>query len=263
MFQRRYRSIFYLANFRYFNSGAPLVVCLHGNSSCAETFSEILEISKFQAVAPDLPGCGRSDRLPEYSMEIIAEKIRDFILDFQADKIYVFGHSLGGHLIGFINLKFDGIAMTGTPPLSSAADFPMAFKPTPEAVALIPLLSKETSFTHEEAVKFITHTGITNGLLNQMVYFAEIADGKFRSGCLASLANINQKDQLERQTGIIIFHGMQDGVINPEYLEQINKSCLYQNKIQYLNGHHMLTHLVPSQIVTTLSRAWKFKYSIN
>jgi pimeloyl-ACP methyl ester carboxylesterase len=259
MMETRINGLRCLQNFTDFQSG-PLLVCLHGNSSCAETFIYILEHAKqfnIQAIAFDLPGCGASQQLESYSMQIVGNIIGSAINQFVGAKVYLFGHSLGGHLLGFIPVESYGIILAGTPPLSSSADFPNAFTPNDEAMELLPLLSKQEQFSKEEATKFVMHTGITGSVLDLMIHNAMITDGKFRQGCLSTLASMNQIEWLSKYKNVLIFHATDDGVISQNYLELIDKNILFQNKIHYLNCKHMSPILKPFDMILIIKNALK------
>lgn len=246
--------IHFIKNFDIFNRDNPLLVCLHGNSSCAETFSTIMNQidNKIQLIAIDLPGCGKSLRLQNYTMHSVGKIISEFIASFNPSLLYIFGHSLGGHLIAFLTNKIDGIILSGTPPLSGMSDFSSAFTPCPSALELLPLLSQQSPFSESEAHKFISHTGVTGDLLELMINNAMLADGNFRKGCLSTLADIDQRKIIESSRNVVIFHARQDGVINPDYLETINKECLFQNKIHYLDGKHMTPIFNASEIISII-----------
>lgn len=259
-------SIYYISNFVEFNPTQPVLFCFHGNSSIAETFSQILKITTgvLQVIAPDLPGCGRSDRLPTlenknpYSMESVAKIMSYFVDSFDANPqtTYFFGHSLGGHLIAYLDCPLSNIVLAGTPPLSSANDFSNAFSPDADAVELLPFLSSPEQFVPEIARKFVTHTGVEDDLLELMCAYAEMTDGLFRSGCLSTLAMKNQLAQIELMKNVIIIHAGSDGVINLNFLLTINKNCLFENKIHILPGRHMSPILHAEETVKIIRRAF-------
>lgn len=265
------------------NRTNPLVVCIHGNSSCAETFlflmNEITRTEKdriekiIDVIALDLPGCGRSKRLDSYSCQSVGQMIADLLKNnYNADNrdVYYVGHSLGGHLEAFVDVRKKGVVLMGTPPLSGASDFQFAFAPNDEAKSLIPLLSKEAAFTDDEARKFVEHTfsdceegrkKLTkeeNEIMNLMVDYAKGTDGRFRKGCLETLASVNQKDALERRNdgSVVIIHGLKDGVISLDYLNSISKECLYGGAIHTIDSHHMIPILESRFVANMLNEAF-------
>ena len=89
---------------------------------------------------------------------------------------------------------------------------------------MAPTRKLETSFP-----TFGGHIGVKGELLKLMIDYTCKTDGKFRSGCIGTLADFDRKTHLEN---------MKD-VINPNYLEQINKNYLFERKIHYLECNHM------------------------
>jgi len=267
LFENKRNGIFYLANVDEFDTQKPVIVCVHGNSSIAETFGLFLGaltkthgLQAMQGLAVDLPGCGRSDRLEEYTMKIVGERVSEFIKSFGFSKVFMFGHSLGGHLLGFITCELAGIAIAGTPPISKEEDCKEAFKPGPAEMHLLPMLWQDTPFTAEQAREFVGHTGVQGETLELMIEYAQKTDGKFRPGCLKSIPEVDQLAQIEKLANngksVVIFHAKDDGVINPEYLETINKTWLFENKIHYLDGKHMSPISQADKIAATLKVAF-------
>ncbi|MCW5954646.1 MAG: hypothetical protein KIT69_20530, partial [Propionibacteriaceae bacterium] len=210
-------------------------------------------------MAFDLPGCGKSDILAEYSMSIIGNKITNFINGLSFKTIYGIGHSLGGHLLGYINIVFDGVVLIGTPPLSSAKDFPDAFISNQETSHLVKMLSKHI-LSDDEATELVSHTGIDedNYYFNTLVNFTRLTDGNFRTGCLSTLADVDQVSWLTKQKKVVMIHAINDGVINPNYLEKLITPNWFENKVHYVNSKHMSTLLVPEQIWGIISNAFDF-----
>lgn len=335
-FKKEKFGITYFQNTELVDQEKDTIFCLHGNSSIAETFENVLDefnkynkkaalynnilfvffcftillnffvefhyflevilncfvailwfyltvkkkLKSIQTIAVDLPGCGRSDRLDEYSMEILGDKMANFIRSFgiESDKIHLFGHSLGGHLASYISKSLGddikGIAIVGTPPLSSGADFPNAFNPKEymkemdekemneeleEIGGIVKLLNKKEKFTDDEAEKFVGHTGVTGQLKEKMVKFAKETDGKFRDGCLSSLANMDQKKHLidfaKKGKNVIVMHAKEDGVISLDYLNEFVKDKgFFENKVHLLEGKHMSPVYQAKKIVEILTR---------
>ncbi len=75
-----------------------------------------------------------------------------------------------------------------------------------------------------------------------MIEMAMRTDGKFRAGCLSTLANKDQVAWMSRfgEGNVVIIHAESDGVISKEYLSQFEGSkWLYSGKISCLEGSHM------------------------
>lgn len=53
---------------------------------------------KYHVIAPDLPGHGLNDRLPEesYTVQLQAERLHDFMKNFKIQKYHIVGSSMGG-----------------------------------------------------------------------------------------------------------------------------------------------------------------------
>jgi len=82
------------------DSGGPLLVLLHGLGSDATTWMQILpQLGQWAHVlAPDLVGCGESDkpRDADYSVGAHAARLRDLLRVLGHDRASVVGHSFGG-----------------------------------------------------------------------------------------------------------------------------------------------------------------------
>jgi len=111
---------------RSVNRGGDLaILLLHGNSLDGDCFALIakeLLLANYWLDIPDLPGHGRSDRLPCYSLIAIKEQILQYVTKIGCRRVFIVGHSLGGHLalqlfdeiVGCV-----GVLTMGTPPLFS------------------------------------------------------------------------------------------------------------------------------------------------
>lgn len=78
--------------------GAATIVLIHG-WTCDHTFwdAQVAALkSRYQVLAPDLPGHGRSDPAPEYSMKRFARAVNAVLEKEKAGKAILVGHSMGG-----------------------------------------------------------------------------------------------------------------------------------------------------------------------
>src|SRR5262245_52734354 len=124
------------------SSGAGAAILLiHGNSSSASSFSKLLDgplCQKFHCVAPDLPGCGRSDNFPTYNTALLREAVVQVARRYRADQGLVLGWSLGGNLAlqaaGELP-QAKGFFLFGTTPLGRAAGLPSPFLTPAESYA--------------------------------------------------------------------------------------------------------------------------------
>lgn len=259
--------IHYFQNVHDIKKDVKTIFCFHGNSSSYLTFEKFAICAEklgIQVIAPDLPGCGRSDRLKEYeySMKIVGSLMSEFIKYFniKTNCLNLFGHSLGGHLLAYIDVPFAHIAIAGTPPLASANDFQFAFNPPDEETKkLLPLLAKVEPFTIDEATRFVSHTGMAGELLQRMIKDAMETDGNFRSGCLKTLVEKDQLVQLNRMDNscVVVIHAIEDGVINFDWLDtKLNKNILFEGKIHLVKGKHMSPHLSAEEIAMLLHSAF-------
>ena len=114
------------------------MVLIHGNSLDRSVWSGQLgaaELAHLQLIALDLPGHGDGKWYPgnrAYTLESLANDVAAEVIALDAPILV--GHSLGGHIaMRVLDLVpgIRGLALIGTPPLTSAADFARAFHPHP------------------------------------------------------------------------------------------------------------------------------------
>lgn len=89
-------------------SGAP-VLLLHGLADTADAWGRVLPAltSRYRVLAPDLLGCGASDKPAiDYSLWAQATYLRHFMDAVGIDKAIVVGHSLGGGLALHLYMQY-------------------------------------------------------------------------------------------------------------------------------------------------------------
>jgi pimeloyl-ACP methyl ester carboxylesterase len=87
--------------------GKPLLM-VHGAGGCYANWGiQLSELSKkLRAIAIDLPGHGKSERLKEKAtIERFADHIAAFMKQIKLDKAVIAGHSMGGAIVQLLALK--------------------------------------------------------------------------------------------------------------------------------------------------------------
>lgn len=94
-------------NYKTYGSG-DVVVILHGLFGMSDNWKTIANrlADEYTVVLPDLPNHGRSPRLPEFSPELAAESVYDFLHENRIYHARIVGHSLGGKIAMNLALKF-------------------------------------------------------------------------------------------------------------------------------------------------------------
>lgn len=97
---------------RHVPGGDPVLLLLHGLGATGEVWHGLLERSwPGEVLAPDLPGHGRSARLPDYTFESMAATVAAVLP--AGRPVVVLGHSLGGVLALTLAARDDVVAACG------------------------------------------------------------------------------------------------------------------------------------------------------
>lgn len=217
------------------------LVFVHGNSLSSQTFLHQLKdkpLNKYRLIAIDLPGHGDSSKAEEpekmYSIAGFISILLEFVnkLDLH-DAIFV-GHSMGGHVILNASARLSsakGFVIFGTPPFNFPPDMGKYFLPNPViSLAYKPdLTSNEINELASAYVKKDTETP------DVIIKDIKRSHQEMRASLLASFIPENMANEVEIIENIAqpvaIFHGMNDQLVNGEYLKELNIPTLWQNKI--------------------------------
>ncbi|MFZ0544280.1 MAG: alpha/beta hydrolase [Candidatus Promineifilaceae bacterium] len=82
------------------DEGKPAVILLHGMSTSADSFRELMSLlaDDFRLIAPDIPGFGYSENTNPYTMEHLIEWLADLVETLELPSAHLLGHSFGGVL---------------------------------------------------------------------------------------------------------------------------------------------------------------------
>ena len=118
-----------LGNLRYQvwdkENSKNIILLVHGTGAHKKWWDPIAPLinANCSVIAPDLPGMGESEHRSEYSFEAFGEAIIAMLNHEKAmeknKQVYLIGHSLGGHLAGYIASKMPdfpaGLIMIDSP----------------------------------------------------------------------------------------------------------------------------------------------------
>ncbi len=223
------------------------IVFIHGNSTSGGVWkhqfnSEILH--DFPMVAIDLPGHGRSSRLPNYSVsQLIASLVES--LNTYEDVIIV-GHSLGGHLAieALPQLRnCRGFFVFGTPPIKKPVNFQEAFL----ADERISLLFKGQMDKGERELLAQAVCSKNYPEHQSLLKSIAITDPKFREDMGVSVAKGEFADEAEilrnARMPIAIIHGVGDALVNAEYIDGLEIPCLWEQKVHRIDNSTHSPHI--------------------
>ena len=82
---------------RYRSAGdGPVVLYLHGNLGSSLWYQQVMKITGWRTVAPDLPNFGDSDSTGVFTMAAYASAVKKFLDELDISSCVLVGHSLGG-----------------------------------------------------------------------------------------------------------------------------------------------------------------------
>ena len=230
--------------------GAPVVLMLHGNSSCKAVFTHqiaFLRAKGATVIAPDFPGHGASAnaRQPErtYSFPGYAAVIGELLDTLGFGRIDILGWSLGGHVALELmahDERIQSVMIVGTPP----------GRPGPEAMAeafknsAVMDLAGKREFTPADVVAYgSAMLGGHDRLHPDLLRCLERTDGTARYHMVRNgLAGIgvDQRHLAESsETPLAVVHGAEDPFVRLDYLKSIDFRCLWSGEIIVLDkvGH--------------------------
>ncbi|MCK4920273.1 MAG: alpha/beta hydrolase, partial [Bacteroidales bacterium] len=189
-------------------------------------------------------GISDASKEPEktYSVDGFVEVLLEFIDQLNLHDALFIGHSMGGHLLLSASTKLNsasGFVIFGTPPLGSPPDMGKYFLPNPNM-----LLAYKSDLDREEinslgSAYVQEDKTVPETIINDIAR----AHGAMRGYIGASMIPENLPNEVaiieSFKKPIAIFHGVDDQLVNGDYLKELNIPKLWQNEIQFIpnSGH--------------------------
>lgn len=249
------------------------VYLLGGNSTDNSIWNNVVDILMSSPLTYDihlldLAGHGNDQRSDRITIDEFAEEIYD---DIRNEKnIILIGLSLGGHVFYRVadllvknNKNLIKLFVVGSPPISKRIDLPMYVPDITKneyIVEALPLLTKETLFTDEEAKVFVRcqlqpKDYDTDETKNAIKIAKKVSVGRHLATSLFT-SPVDELTIIETITSkgvmVCIAHATNDSAVSLPYLLQINVNMLWNGKIMLIEGSHLLPLNNPSGLCDCL-----------
>jgi pimeloyl-ACP methyl ester carboxylesterase len=145
-----YRSIAKLENIDIFyqdtKTEGQAILCLHGKWGRGETWVDFMQHygEKYRVIAPDLRGHGLSGKpISKYTAKEMADDMVALLNFLNLDSVIVVGHSMGGHVAGYLTARYTS-RVKALAILDKSAAGPDKLNPLPlNKIVPIDLLTKD------------------------------------------------------------------------------------------------------------------------
>ncbi|MFI9272066.1 alpha/beta fold hydrolase [Kitasatospora sp. NPDC052896] len=222
------------------------VVLVHGNSASSRTWQQLLDGpfgKRFRCLALDLPGHGASARAATadaYSLPFYAGALAGFARAVGATGALLVGWSLGGHIaLEAAPLLPDaaGLAVFGTPPMSTPAAMGEAFLPHPAmSVGFSEQVGPDEARAYAASQLAPGSALPLDAAAQDILATAPAA----RAGLAASLAAGAFADELAIARAmpqpLAILHGSEEQLVNLAYLRSLELPRLWRGAVQLIDG---------------------------
>lgn len=231
-----------------------IVVCIHGNSSSSSIFDTVLGQTNFHysAIIIELPGHGKTVLKEEFSIRGIITNLKVDLASIK-EPVFLFGHSLGGHLaieIAPVIKNLKGLCIMGTPPIELPINLESAFNPVQEMTVLFE--DKPDSSSIDAYFKKATiNSSIRPRLKDDYLKVAP----SVRTSIAAAIPNNHWSNQRAIFNSLnvpkFIAHGLNDPFINLDYLKEIQNENIENCSLKLFDnsGHYPILE-VPNDFGT-------------
>ena len=224
------------------------MVFVHGNSADAEMWLPQLEASslssKYQLVAFDLPGCGKSGKSKDYNMRYLASLIPQVVSQLGIEEYILVGLSLGTILIGEAAPQLTGckgLFLASVNLTSNKYNPGTWLNPFPEVAALMSASVPDDVLNSFAYRLVLNNTAVANTYKNSY----QNTDPDFRLAIADTIAKQDWTDEIENvlnmKVPICIVFGKEDKILHTNYLDDFparwrKKTFLIPDAGHFVNG---------------------------
>ncbi len=216
------------------------ILFLHGNSGSSRIWQKQFSgelAQKFNLVAMDLPGCGKSGRakgpVNDYTLQGHARYVSAVMDELKLVHPVVVGHSLGGHVameLAALRKDLGGIMIFGSPPVKLPLNLDEAF------IASAFLQHAMTENLNIEQAMEMGRLAFLNEIPDEFISDVLNTDPDFRKYLALSISESrgfsDESKILENlEIPIAILHGKQDIVANYDYMTSLTIPSLWEDKV--------------------------------
>lgn len=254
------KNIFYLRE----GAGDP-VILLHGITTYSFIWRKIIPLlaKHYDTIAPDLLGCGGSDKPldEDYSIKNQSEIVAGFIKKLKLNRVHLIAHDIGGGIAQILAVNYPELIKDVTVINTVAYDF----WPVQPIVAMrIPVLRQLAMATLEfGAFKFMVNRGLFNKkvLTDELMelFWEPMKTPLGRKAFLHFAKCLNNKQLVEIEDKIhsitmpfLIIRGDQDVYLSSEISGKLHQNIKGSKLIKIPNAGHYMMEELPEEIANTL-----------
>ncbi len=229
-------------------SGTPLLL-IHGSGvSAGYWVNQLLGLrDAFRVMAIDLPGHGKSDPIPNASVETYADTVAKFLTAVIPRPVMVAGHSLGGAVAMALAARRRDI-VTGLVLLASCAKLPQAESPGERLLAFLPGPLRRILF-FSMAQKLLFAPGVPMGAVSiGMQELRSCPPETILTDVQAARAMDLSEQAAKIDVPTLVLCGSRDRLTPPELSEQL-RTLIPRARLGIIEGAgHMLLLEVPERV---------------
>ncbi|MFC4798994.1 alpha/beta fold hydrolase [Neobacillus sp. GCM10023253] len=236
-------------------AGNP-VVLLHGFCGSSQYWEKVIpELAKdYRVIAPDLPGHGQSSPLkPGFSIDDLAQKIKELLDALNIEKVSMFGHSLGGYITLAFAEKYN-THLTGFSLVHSTA-FPDSDEAKKGREAGVTKIKDEGIHTFIDGLvpKLFSPEHLNESYVEKAKQIGCTTSPQGAMDTLLAMKNRPDRNHVLQNTEVpvILIAGEQDQIVPVEKTFSVSRTNIKQAIIK--NAGHMSMYENPDELIKLIT----------